>query len=69
MTKIKKYQTKIPPKNKQQTNKQKTKISSNDSTAYAIEDMEQGEYFSVAGGSANLYNYSGNQFGIFLRKP
>jgi hypothetical protein len=24
--------------------------------------MEQGEHFSIAGGSTNLYNYIGNQF-------
>jgi hypothetical protein len=29
------------------------------------EDMEQWEHSSIAGGSANLYNHSGNQFGVF----
>ena len=27
--------------------------------------MEQGEHSSVAGGSANLYSYFGNQYGYF----
>jgi hypothetical protein len=27
--------------------------------------MEQGKHFSIACGSANLYNHSGNQFGTF----
>lgn len=30
--------------------------------------MKQREHFSIAGGSANLYNHSGNQFGRFLTK-
>ena len=34
-------------------------------TARAIEDVEQGKHFSIAGGIANLYNHSGNQFGGF----
>ena len=29
------------------------------------ESVEQGEHSSIAGGSANLYNLFGNQFGIF----
>ena len=33
--------------------------------ADAGEDVEQGEHSSTAGGSANLYNHSGNQFGGF----
>lgn len=37
-------------------------------TAYAEENVEQGEYFSMAGGSANLHNYFGNKFGGFLKK-
>jgi hypothetical protein len=31
-------------------------------TPHAGEVMEQGEHFSIAGGSANLYNHFGNQF-------
>jgi hypothetical protein len=31
-------------------------------TAHAGEDMEKGEHFFTASESANLYNYSGNQF-------
>jgi hypothetical protein len=31
-------------------------------TAHAGEDVEQGELFSFAGGSANLYNDFGNQY-------
>ena len=31
--------------------------------AHAGEGMEQGEHSSIAGGSANLYNHSGSQFG------
>ena len=34
-------------------------------TAHAGEDVEQGEHSSIAGGSANLYNHFGNQFGGF----
>ncbi|ERE89594.1 endonuclease reverse transcriptase-like protein [Cricetulus griseus] len=30
-------------------------------TAYAEEDVEKGEHFSTAGGSANLYSCCGNQ--------
>jgi hypothetical protein len=37
----------------------------NSSAAHADKDMEQGEHSSIAGGSANLYNHSGNQFGGF----
>jgi hypothetical protein len=29
------------------------------------EDVKQGEYSSIAGGSANLYNHFGNKFGSF----
>jgi hypothetical protein len=32
---------------------------------HAGEDMEQVENSSIAGGSANLYNHFGNQFGGF----
>ena len=32
-------------------------------TEHAAEDVEQGEHYFVASGHANLYNYSGNQFG------
>jgi hypothetical protein len=32
-------------------------------TADADEDVEEEEHFSIAGGIANLYNHSGNQFG------
>jgi hypothetical protein len=32
-------------------------------TADAVTGMEQGEHSSIAGGSANLYNHSKNQFG------
>ena len=35
-------------------------------TAHAGEDEEQGKHTSIAGESANLYNYCGNQFGGFL---
>ena len=31
--------------------------------AHAGEDVEQGEHFSITGGSENLFNYSGNQPG------
>jgi hypothetical protein len=34
-------------------------------TADAGKDVEQREHSSIAGGSANLYNHSGNQFGGF----
>jgi hypothetical protein len=37
-------------------------------TADAGKDVEKEEYFSIAGGIANRYNHSGNQFGPFLRK-
>ena len=37
-------------------------------TAHAGEDVEQGEHSSIAGGSANLYNHSGNTFEGFLSK-
>jgi hypothetical protein len=30
--------------------------------AYADENVEQGEHFSIAGENANLYNHFGNQF-------
>jgi hypothetical protein len=36
-------------------------------TEHAGKDVEQGEYFSIAGRSKNLYSYSGNQFGNFLK--
>lgn len=36
--------------------------------ALAVEDVEQEKHFSIAGGSANLHNYFGNQFGIFSEK-
>jgi hypothetical protein len=32
-------------------------------TADTIEDVEKEEHFSIAGGIASWYNYSGNQFG------
>jgi hypothetical protein len=32
-------------------------------TAEAGKDVEKDEYFSIAGGIANLYNQSGNQSG------
>jgi hypothetical protein len=32
-------------------------------TADAGEDVEEKEYFSIAGGIASWYNHSGNQFG------
>ena len=28
----------------------------------------KGRHFFISGGKANLYNHSGNQYGIFLRK-
>ena len=34
-------------------------------TANVEEDVEQKKYSSIAGGSANLYNHSGNQHGSF----
>ena len=34
-------------------------------TAHAGEDVEQGKHSSIAGGSANVYNHVGNQFGNF----
>ena len=37
----------------------------NSATAHAGKNVEQGEHSSIAGGSANLYNHSGNQFGGF----
>ena len=33
--------------------------------AHAGEDGQQGDHFSIAGETANLYNHSGNQFGGF----
>ena len=33
-------------------------------TAYPNKVVEQGEHSFIAGGSANLYNHFGNQFGI-----
>jgi hypothetical protein len=30
--------------------------------------VEKEEYFSIAGGTANSYNYYGNESGDFLRK-
>jgi hypothetical protein len=38
----------------------KKKKHARDNTCY--EDVEQGEHSSKAGGSANMYNHSGNQF-------
>jgi hypothetical protein len=32
---------------------------------HAVEAIEQEEHSSIAGGSANLYNHFGNQFGSF----
>jgi hypothetical protein len=32
---------------------------------HAGKDVEQGEYSSIAAGSANLYNHFGNQLGGF----
>jgi hypothetical protein len=49
--------------NKQNKTKQKTNKSQ--VTAHAIEDVEQGEPSSIAGGSANLYKHSGNQVAAF----
>jgi hypothetical protein len=34
-------------------------------TADAGEDVEKGEHSSIDSGTANLYNYSGNQFSSF----
>ena len=34
-------------------------------TVYAGEDVEQGKYFSTAGGSTHLYSHFGNQYGGF----
>jgi hypothetical protein len=34
-------------------------------TSSVDKDVEQGEQFSIAGGSENLYNHTGNQFGSF----
>jgi hypothetical protein len=33
--------------------------------AHAGEDGQQGDHFSIAGETANLYSHSGNQFGGF----
>ena len=40
-------------------------ISKFQATAQAGKDVEQGEPSSIAGGSEDLYNHSGNQFGGF----
>ena len=40
--------------------KTKTKV-----TVHAREDREQGEHFSIAGGSINLHSHFGNLFGSF----
>ena len=37
-------------------------------TVYFGDDVEKDEHSSIAGGSANLYNHSGNQYDSFLRK-
>ena len=37
-------------------------------TAHAGKDVEQGEYSSIAGGNAKLYNHYGNQYGCSPRK-
>jgi hypothetical protein len=37
----------------------------NSSDSIYAEDLKQGEHSSIADGSINLYNHSGNQFGIF----
>jgi hypothetical protein len=34
-------------------------------TAHTGKDVEQGKHSSIAGEITNLYNHSGNQFGIF----
>jgi hypothetical protein len=36
-------------------------------TADADKDVERKEHSSIAGGSANLYNHFGNQFGSFSK--
>ena len=41
-----------------------TKIKTQ-ATAYAGKDVVKGEHFFIAGGIANLYNYSENQSGGF----
>jgi hypothetical protein len=41
------------------------KIKRPQRTAHAGEVVEQGKHSSIAGGSENLYNHSGNQFGGF----
>jgi hypothetical protein len=33
-------------------------------TTYVVEDVEKEELSSIAGGIANWYNHSGNQFGV-----
>ena len=40
-------------------------IPNNQEIAHAGEDVEQGEHFSIAGGSAKLYKHFGSQFGGF----
>ena len=35
-------------------------------TTHVSKDVEQGEYSFIAGGSENLYNHYGNQYGIDL---
>jgi hypothetical protein len=39
------------------------KIKNSGDTAYAGKDMVKEEHFSIAGGIANLYSHSENQFG------
>ena len=34
-------------------------------TTHAVKDVEQGEYNSIAGWSANLYHHFGNQYKSF----
>jgi hypothetical protein len=34
-------------------------------TEHAFKDVQQDKLSSIAGGNANLYNHSGNQFDIF----
>jgi hypothetical protein len=41
------------------------KIKKNQRTAHAGEVVEQGETLLISGGSANLYNHSGDRFGSF----
>ena len=41
------------------------KLKNSSLTAHGGEDVKQGEHSSIAGGSANLYNHFGNQFGSF----